>query len=237
MKTARWRIRSTGFRRPSTPRTKACRSSSARACTVRTSILLGKNIRLVGTNPDQPEGSPFPVIEGADAGAIVSFTSGEGPRCELTGFVLTRGAGVLGSAVYCDGSSPTIANCLIVGNRSTHASGAAVYCRESRAAFANCTIADNIPGSYGAAMRLVNSSITMHSSILWNNGPAQILADRQQRPSHPVQQHRGRMVRCGDHLAGPAVRRRQATGPIRTISRKPRRRTMPMRSGSMATTI
>lgn len=137
--------------------------------------LAGKNIRLVGTNPDQPDGSPFPVIEGAEAGAIVSFSRGEGPQCELIGFVLTRGAGSLGSAIYCNESSPTISNCLIVGNRSTHSSGAAVYCRESRAAFANCTIADNIAGSYGAAMRLVNSSITLISSIFWNNSPAQIL--------------------------------------------------------------
>ena len=97
-------------------------------------------------------------------------------------------------------------------------------CTAGRAgrAFANCTIADNVPGSYGAAVRLVNSSITVNSSILWNNRPAPDPADRQQRPAHPVQQHRGRVVRYGDHLAGPAVRRERATGPIRTIPRRPR---------------
>jgi hypothetical protein len=137
--------------------------------------LLGKNIRVVGTNPDLSEMSSFPTIEGANPGAIVSFTGGEGPDCALIGFVLTRGVGDLASAVYCNESSPTIANCLIVGNRSTHRSGSAVYCRESRATFANCTIADNLTGSYGAAVQLVNSNIILHSSILWNNSPGQIL--------------------------------------------------------------
>jgi hypothetical protein len=137
---------------------------------------LGKSIRLVGTNPDQPEGSQFPIIEGVKPGAVVSFIRGERPDCTMTGFVITRGTGELAGAIVCDGSSPTIANCLIVGNRSTHSNGATVYCRESRAAFVNCTIADNVPGRSGAALRLVSSSVTVNSSILWNNGPVQILA-------------------------------------------------------------
>jgi hypothetical protein len=136
---------------------------------------LGKNLRLIGTNPDLQEGTQFPIIEGARAGAVVSFTRGEGIACELAGFVVTRGVGDLAGAILCDGSSPTIANCVIVGNRSTHANGAAVYCRESRAAILNCTIANNFPGWNGAALRLVNSSVVVNSSILWDNGPAQIL--------------------------------------------------------------
>jgi internalin A len=135
----------------------------------------GKNIRLVGANPDQPEGSQFPVIEGAGPGPIVSFTHGEVRDCKLTGFVITRGVDDLVSAILCDASSPTIANCLIVGNRSTHPNGSTVNCRESRAAFVNCTIADNVPGRNGAALRLINSSVAVNSSILWSNGPVQIL--------------------------------------------------------------
>ena len=49
-----------------------------------------------------------------------------------------------------------------------------VYCRQSQAVFANCTIADNVAGWFGAAMRLVDSNVRVHSSIFWNNSPAQI---------------------------------------------------------------
>ncbi len=143
---------------------------------------LGKSIQLVGTNPDQADTSSFPRIEGAMAGPIVSFTCGEGSDSALIGFVLTRGVGELAGAIFCDGSSPTIRNCLIVGNRATHASGAAVYCRDSRATIANCTIADNLAGGNGAAVKLVGSSITLNSSILWNNTPAQILTTGNSAP-------------------------------------------------------
>ncbi len=136
---------------------------------------LGKSIQLVGTNPDQPDAQAFPRIEGAAFGPIVSFTQGEGPDSELIGFVLSRGVGELAGAIFCDASSPTIRNCLIVGNRATHANGAAVYCRDSQATFANCTVADNLAGGNGAAVKLVGGRITLSSSILWNNSPAEIL--------------------------------------------------------------
>ena len=136
--------------------------------------LQGKNIRLTGMNSDQPDDSQLPAIEGTGSGTIVSFVNGEGPDCTLTGFVITRGVGEQAAAMRCEQSSPTIANCLIVGNRSTHSSGAAVYCRQSQAVFANCTIADNVAGWFGAAMRLVDSNVRIHSSIFWNNSPAQI---------------------------------------------------------------
>lgn len=136
---------------------------------------LGKAIQLVGTNPDQPDPQAFPRIEGAAFGPIASFTQGEGAGSELVGFVLTRGAGELAGAIFCDASGPTIRNCLIVGNRATHPNGAAVYCRDSRATFANCTIADNLAGGNGAAVKQVGGSITLSSSILWNNCPAEIL--------------------------------------------------------------
>lgn len=136
---------------------------------------LGKNIRLIGTNPDQPQGTQLPIIEGARTGEVVSFTRNEGVACSLTGFVITRGVGDLAAAIACDGSSPTIAHCLIVGNRAAGADGAAVYCRESRAAFINCTIADNVSGRNGGGVRLVSSNVAINSSIVWNNSPSQII--------------------------------------------------------------
>jgi len=151
--------------------------------TYRESIRLrGKDLHLVGTYADGPEGSSFPVLEGIEPGPVVSFTQGERPDCVLMGFVIARGLGDQASAVSCQGSSPTIANCLIVGNRSTHPSGAAVYCRNSGAAFVNCTVADNLAGQDGAAIRSVDSSVVITNSIIRGNSPAQILATGAGKP-------------------------------------------------------
>lgn len=144
--------------------------------------LLGKSIRLVGIGLEDPNGDAYPIITGAGAGPIVSCTSGEDRTCTVMGFVLTRGTGGPASAVYCHGSSPTIANCLIVGNRSGGPNGAAVYCRNSRALLTNCTIADNVAGRDGAAICLVDSDVVLTNSIVWRNWPGEILPAGESQP-------------------------------------------------------
>jgi hypothetical protein len=136
---------------------------------------LGKRIRVIGLNPDYPDGPLHPVIDGVGSGPVVCFIGGEGPDCTLAGFVITRGQGHLAGAVHCHGSSPTIANCLIVGNHSTGLKGAAVYCRSSSAALVNCTIADNLAGPQGAGIYLVDSELVLTNCIVWGNQPRQIL--------------------------------------------------------------
>jgi len=133
---------------------------------------LGKQIELTGTNPSD---RGFPIIDGGDAGPVVSFGSAEDPNCRLTGFVITRGKGDLAGGIDCQGSSPTITNCLVVGNRAIDPNGAAVYCRDSSAVFVNCTIADNIGGEHGAGIALVGSPISLRNSIVWGNSPEDIL--------------------------------------------------------------
>ena len=134
--------------------------------------LLGKHIELIGTDPN---GMGFPIIDGDGIGPVVSFSSGEDLRCRLTGFVITRGVGDLAGGIYCQGSSPTLANCLIVGNRALDPNGAALYCRDSHAVITNCTIADNIGGEQGAGIRLMRSEMTLMNSIVWGNTPRDIL--------------------------------------------------------------
>ena len=136
----------------------------------------GKNVDLVGAGEVGAGGSTFPVIDGADAGVVLSFTHGESANCMVMGFVLTRGRGPLSGAILCDGSSPTLANCLIVGNRATDRNGAAIHCSDSRAVFVNCTIADNGGNAQSAAIRVADGDVTITNSILWNNGTNEILA-------------------------------------------------------------
>jgi uncharacterized repeat protein (TIGR02543 family) len=137
---------------------------------------LSKNVRLIGREPNDPAPSDCPVIEGVGNGPAVRFSGSQRSSCLLTGFIITRGKGQPAGAIHCDGASPTIAHCLIVGNRSTDPNGAVIYCRDSRAILANCTVADNYGGANGAGLTLIDSDVTATNSILWDNGPAQILA-------------------------------------------------------------
>lgn len=132
---------------------------------------LGKKINLTSIDRNDPNATDFPMIVGAEEGPIVQFVSGEDPNCTMKGFVITRGRGGLAGGVYCQDSSPTITNCLIVGNRASAPGGAAVNCRNSRAILAHCTIADNVGGVHGAAIIMENSACVLTHSIVWNNSP------------------------------------------------------------------
>jgi hypothetical protein len=133
--------------------------------------LLGKSIHLTGSDPNA---GPLPIIDGNGAGPVVSFTSGEDPNCMLTGFVVAAGRDYETSGIVCLRSSPSIANCLIVGNRATGVAGAAVRCTDSYATLTHCTIADNIAGEQGGAMLLIDSHVMVTNSILWANVPNEI---------------------------------------------------------------
>jgi hypothetical protein len=139
--------------------------------------LLGKRIQLTGIDPDGPGPEGYPIIEGYNKSPVVSFVREEGSNCRLTGFVITAGRGEPGAAIRCSHSSPTIANCLIVGNRSTGRSTAAVHCADSNAVFVNCTIADNCAGEHGAGLVVVNSHVVLANSILSGNVPGQVVVD------------------------------------------------------------
>lgn len=138
--------------------------------------LLAKNVRLLGEDSNNPTQQSWPVVEGTGLGPAVSFCEGQTTKCLLTGFVITRCSGRTAGAIYCDGASPTITNCLIVGNRTTLPNGAAVFCRNSKAVLANCTVADNYATQQGAGLALIDSDVAVLNSILWNNLASEILS-------------------------------------------------------------
>ncbi|MHC4538507.1 MAG: phosphodiester glycosidase family protein [Planctomycetota bacterium] len=129
--------------------------------------LLGKNITVTSWEPPEPYVVSDTVIDGNNLGPVVTFESGEGPGCTLSGLVLTRGRGMLAGAIYCHGSSPTISNCLLVGNRVLSDSGGVVACWNSTCVLHNCTISDNVAGTDGGAIYCLDSNVAVRDSIVW----------------------------------------------------------------------
>jgi len=136
--------------------------------------LLGKRIVLAAIDPADPHGAPCATIQGTGDGPVVRIPIGSGDDCSLSGFVITSGQGSPAGGLFCTGSSPRIANCLIVGNRCLDADGAGVCFADSRAVLVNCTIADNYCGPDGAGLTMIDCDLEMTSSVVWGNLPAEI---------------------------------------------------------------
>jgi hypothetical protein len=136
--------------------------------------LLGKPIKVTGFDPNDSGAGGWPVVDGNGVGPVVRFMQGEGPDSHLAGLVITGGRNRVAAAVYCSHSSPTIANCLILGNQATDPAGGVIYCVGSGLKLLNCTIANNRAGAWNAALVLVDSPAVVVNSILWGNEPREI---------------------------------------------------------------
>jgi len=138
---------------------------------------LGKSIRLIGMEVNEPQGMAWPVIDAGGVDTVVTFAGGEDANCMLVGFTITGGKGKSIGAIRCTAGSPTVANCIIVGNRTTDPDGVAVLCKDSDATFINCTIGDNYAGEHGSGMGLHDGRAVVVNSILWTSASAGIVAD------------------------------------------------------------
>jgi internalin A len=116
----------------------------------------------------------YPIIDAQGQGTAVSFVRHERSTTQLDGFVITGGRAGLAGAIACQGSSPVISHCLIVGNQATSPGGGCVHCVDSNAVFINCTISGNQAGLGGGALVTAASGVTLTNSILWDDSPAEI---------------------------------------------------------------
>jgi hypothetical protein len=144
--------------------------------------LMGKDITVTGIDPCSAEITALPVIDGNDVETIVTFEQGEGPQCQFSGFVLTRGRNEMAGAIVCLGSSPTIRNCLIAGNLCDGPYGAIIYCQDSSPVFENLTVHGNNAGNTGAVFRFMSCHAVISNSILWGNVPDEILVEADPDP-------------------------------------------------------
>ncbi len=105
----------------------------------------GKAIALISTAPFDSATVAATVIDGGGEGPVLRFVSGEPPSALLAGFTVRGGAGERGAGVRIEGSSPTIARCVITDNEASadSAFGGGIYCERSAATIARCEVTNN----------------------------------------------------------------------------------------------
>lgn len=124
-------------------------------------------------NPDDPNLSPEDtIISGISrVGSVVKFVNNEGPNSVISGFTISWGNTDYGGGIRCNGSSPTITDCIITNNTVRYY-GAGIDCVNSSPTIRNCTITNNTTsGAYGigGGINMEESSGIIADCIIRNN--------------------------------------------------------------------
>ncbi len=107
----------------------------------------GKAITLRSGNirdPNDPSISPANtyILGMLNEGSAVTFATGEGPDTILKGFTISWGNADFGGGIRCNGTSPTISDC-IISNNFAKFYGAGIDCYNAAPTISGCTIKDN----------------------------------------------------------------------------------------------
>jgi parallel beta-helix repeat protein len=131
---------------------------------------LGKAITVKSVN-----GAARTIINANGSGRGVTFNHNEGSGSVLDGFTITNGfaAGAAGGGIQCVSSSPTIANCIIIGNRAGFYGGGISCESSSSPTITNCLINGNTAFLGGGIFCKDSSSPTVtNCTISGNTGTA-----------------------------------------------------------------
>lgn len=103
--------------------------------------------------------------QGSDQAFV--FQNGETQNTVVDGFTMTRGNFQTGGGIYCQASSPRIANCIITDNQGYYSGG--VYCiNYGSPTFVNCQILGN-SGTLGGGIRFAQSEGAMINCLVVGN--------------------------------------------------------------------
>ncbi|MCP4771839.1 MAG: hypothetical protein GY879_10575, partial [Planctomycetes bacterium] len=128
----------------------------------------GKAITLKSEN-----GPATTIIDGNQAGSVVTIANGEGSDSVFEGFTVTNGNDIFGGGALCYNSSPTLENCIFTSNTANDGGGG-MQCTVSSPTLTNCTFADNTATRYGGGMQCGSSSAPTLTNCTFTNNTAGI---------------------------------------------------------------
>jgi len=120
------------------------------------------------------------VIDGNEAGSVVTFENGEDTTAILTGFTITQGSGKLietdgelmscGGGIYCGNeSSATLSHLIVKENAAQLGAGMWIDHDNIQTIINDCVIAENNATSAGGGMAIRNHSATLINCSIINN--------------------------------------------------------------------
>jgi len=117
------------------------------------------------------EKGPFlTVIDGSQAGSVVSIYQGESSSAVLDGFTVTNGLAATGGGIYCQQSDPTIANNIITRNTATDTpwedGGGGIFCKYSNPLIDSNMITENHAVTSGGGVRLLKCAATLTDNTI-----------------------------------------------------------------------
>ena len=109
------------------------------------------------------------IVDGGQAGSVVTFTGGEGPDSTLTGFTIRNGDAEDGGGIHCNGASPTLRSCTIRGNRARDWGGGILCFSNASPLITNCRIDGNVANMGGGIGCRNAPSPTITHCVISNN--------------------------------------------------------------------
>jgi parallel beta-helix repeat protein len=115
------------------------------------------------------KGPELTVIDGGQAGTVVTASSGEGSDSVLDGFMLSNGWAYFGGGIYCKNSSPSLIHNIVASNQALYHCGG-IYNDNASPLIAGNIIEDNYADYSGGGIYCVgNSSPVIAGNIISNN--------------------------------------------------------------------
>ena len=117
-------------------------------------------------------GKDTTILDGGQAGSVVTLASGEGPGTAIEGFTIENGSGVstgyysYGGGIYCDGADLDLSDCILQENSvQFFGRGGGLYARLTILSVANCIIQANA-AEQGLGMYLEGSTTSVDGSTV-----------------------------------------------------------------------
>jgi hypothetical protein len=132
--------------------------------------LLGKAITVRSTDPIDPQVVAATIINGGEAGTVVTCDNGEDPLTVLEGLTITHSKGGMGIGIRISSSSPTVRRCVVSYNESNSSSpfGGGMSVVNGSPQVLACTFHGNI-ASRGAGIHHSGGNLAVTGCTFTNN--------------------------------------------------------------------